>query len=799
MTRSRSATVITGFSIGLLVLASALVAPVPAGASGPVGAVPTRSAADFDALTGATLTGATLTGATLTGATLTGATPTGATLTGATLTGATRIAAGATHTCAIVAGGQVRCWGSNIAGQLGNGSAGIVAATPVAVTGLSGATEITAGTFHTCALVAGGQVRCWGNNSNSQLGNAAAGFTSFTPVAVAGLSGATQISATGDHTCVVVTGGQVRCWGLNGEGQLGNAAAGFNSPTPVAVTGLSGVTSIAAGSLHTCAALGTGQVRCWGQNGSGQLGNATFGPGGPGIVAVSGLTGAVQVGAGQALSCARLTSGQVRCWGSNASGALGNGSVDEASSVPVAVTGLSGVTNLTVDRGHSCAVVSGGQMRCWGNNSDGQLGNGTTVAAALPVAVSGLSGVTATDGGSLHTCAVIGSGQVRCWGNNSFGQLGIGVSGAPVPSPVAVSGFTGSTGVTAGNTHTCSTLTTGQIRCWGGNTSGQLGNGSTSGSSAPVAVSGVSGATAVASGWTHTCALVSGGQARCWGLNTSGQLGLDPSSTVSSSTPVGVPGLSGATRLAAGFAHTCAVVAGGQVRCWGDNSSGQLGNGATSAFSAVPVPVPGLSGATQISAGVSHTCVLLTSGQARCWGDNNSGQLGNGTLSNSAVPVVVTGLTGATQIASGNSHSCVLLAAGQLRCWGANFSGQLGNDSTAGSESTTPLGVIGVSGATQVAAGGDHACAVVSGGQVRCWGSNTSGQIGNGSIGFAPVPLAVGVTGLSGATQLAAGTNHTCARLGSSQVRCWGSNSNGQLGNGATVLSTTPQTVIGPI
>ncbi len=341
--------------------------------------------------------------------------------------------------------------------------------------------------------------------------------------------------------------------------------------------------------------------------------------------------------------------------------------------------------------------------------------------------VTGLSGAAQVTGGSHHTCARLSSGQVRCWGDNSSGQLGNGTTTSS-PSVVSVTGMSGVTQITAGAHHTCALVASGQVRCWGDSRFGQLGNGTTTNSATLTSVTGLSGVSQITAGAHHTCALLSAGQVRCWGRNDSGQLGNG--TTTNSSTLASVTGLTRVTQIRAGGSHTCAIVSGGQVRCWGRNNSGQLGNGTTTSSSTL-TSVVGLSGVTQLTAGAEHTCALVAGGQARCWGNNDVGQIGNGTRSDTAVASAVTGLSGATNLTAGHSHSCALVAGGQARCWGHNTFGQLGNGTTS---PTTLTGVTGLSGATQFTAGDGHTCALVAGGQARCWGDNSHGQLGNGTV-----------------------------------------------------------------
>lgn len=327
------------------------------------------------------------------------------------------------------------------------------------------------------------------------------------------------------------------------------------------------------------------------------------------------------------------------------------------------------------------------------------------------------------------------------------------------------------TPIAAGGAHSCVLTASGGVACWG----------ATNGSFVPLDVPGLtSEIVALALGDQHTCALTIGGGVICWGANDDGQLG---DGTMSATTvPVDVSGLtSGVTAIASGANHTCAVTAAGAVKCWGLNEQSQLGVAIVTA-SPVPVEVSGLArGAIAVAAGGHHTCALMGGGGVKCWGANGSGQLGDGTTTTIHVPVDVTSLTsGVSRVVGGGEHSCALISAGGVKCWGAGAYGQLGNGVFV--DSSVPVDVTGLaSGVVAVTAGGGLTCALTTGGGVKCWGSD---GLGNGSSDASPVP--VDVTGLaSGVTAIAAGGIHACALVGDGGPKCWGWNYFGQLGLGA--------------
>lgn len=559
--------------------------------------------------------------------------------------------------------------------------------------------------------------------------------------------------------------------------------------------------------------------------------------------------------AGGLHTCAVQDDGHVQCWGANDNGQLGNGTT-AASTEPKTVLGVSTALAVTAGSTHSCVLIHDGSVRCWGNNGNGQLGNGTTSPpgppSLAPVSVANLDDATAIAAGGFHTCALRADTTVACWGHNGSGQLGdgsgLGTSYVPVtvvhdddadPStdPVPLDDITA---VTGGEYHSCAIRgTTGEVLCWGHNGFGQLGDGTTDDQPLPVVVSGLPDdddhgdhdpheARAITAGEGHTCAVLDDNTARCWGHNFYGQLGDDTTFAqppdqegTDSPTPVkvshdadadptaeNIETLDGIVSITAGQFHTCVGLTGGEARCWGNNGRGQLGDTLVPQQNqATAVSVGGVTDARAVTAGGFHTCALADGNAMQCWGYNFHGQLGS-YRSSAPRPVTVTALSGATDVTTGSGHACARLTTpahtGRPVCWGSNANGELGADlSPSPADSTVPVEVFGLPEATLLSAGKEHTCGLPAGSQTpRCWGRNADGEIGDGTN--TPTDQPVVVSGLTTATAVDAGgtltggteLGHTCARLADGGVRCWGANDFGQLGDDTTTGSNVPVTVV---
>ena len=385
------------------------------------------------------------------------------------------------------------------------------------------------------------------------------------------------------------------------------------------------------------------------------------------------------------------------------------------------------VENISAGLFHTCAVKADKTTFCWGNGSNNQLGNNDAGDAPTPVQVLGvggtgfLTGVKQVSAGSYHTCALKTDETVFCWGEGTDGKLGNNdTEHAPTPVQVLMVGTPGILKdvkqISAGDAHSCAVTKGGSVFCWGKGVHGQLGNNDTTQNfHTPVQVRGLggteflSGIKQVSTGNEHTCALKKNGRVFCWGDGWYGRLGNHD--VQNSPTPVQVAGVGGTnflsrvTQISVGTHHTCAVNEDGRTFCWGKGSEDQLGDNKTKTYSSAPVQVVGvkgtgfLIGVKQVSAGNYHTCAVKTDETIFCWGEGRSGQLGNNdTTQGSPTPVQVLGvggtgfLSGIKQVSAKNYRTCALKVGGAAFCWGSGNNGELGNN---GIFHPTPMAVVG--------------------------------------------------------------------------------------------------------
>ena len=841
------------------------------------------------------------------------------------------------HTCGVSSEGEVVCWGRGTAGQLGNGNR-IDKNHPVAVvdddgstTALTGIVQVTTGWEHTCARTDQGGVKCWGEGGNGQLGNGASADTNY-PVDVVDenstpLTGVVQIGSGHSHTCALLVGGGVVCWGYGTDGQMGNGGTTAATDHAVAVLekegspfALSGIEQISTGYNHVCALSSGGEVLCWGYGTNGILGNnSTDDQFAPVKVVADASDTPFNVG---------VWRGEYRCWEDDGTCEINpdsllrpvlTGAREGSSATPeVLVLGVEEGETVTLHLDANCSgesigdgtvaaeadeititpdtdlvakenriyakvgslcsasgadyTLTGGTDRIAGDGeeistdrtptltvgllsngdkvsvhkspdcSDTVLASGTAVGASLDVTLSDLGSIGShtlylKQGDVCHprglgyklanyigepsrvvmgagfSCAVTNAGGVKCWGEGDNGRLGNdGTTDADAPDDVvdgdsSTTALTGIVQVGTGGAHVCALTSAGNVVCWGQASIGQLGNDCDTSctdkdhpvdvKSADGSASNLSGIVQISTGNGYNCALTSMGGVKCWGSNARGQLGDNtliqrdaPVDVVTSNTNSSP--LTDIVQVSVGSNHTCALTSGGNVKCWGLGSRGALGNDCNDNCVNMNYPVDVvasdgsnnlLSDIVQISTGGAHICALTSGSNVVCWGYGANGQLGNGATSMKDAPASVTttgttALEGIVGIFSAYEHSCALKSAGGVVCWGEGDNGRLG-DNTSGTDRTNPVDVLtsaqgnpALSGIAQIGSGGawsTHSCAVTNTGAVKCWGQGGSGQLGNDATNDSNLPVTV-VDADGGGGTLSLGT--TAKRYICGDVRC---------------------------
>jgi len=628
------------------------------------------------------------------------------------------ISAGYNSTCALRASNAIYCVGDNSFGQLGDGTK-IDSSEPVKVVGLNAALSVSVGKTFACAIGVDQLGYCWGDNTNGQLGSANANGTIARRINLD--MTLSDIQVGDDLACATSQVETLYCWG-----NLGRLVGPSDTNLPVpTLRSIAGVKAVAISSHGLCVL--TSIVSCLGTAFSADL------------TAIPGTDGATALSVGSDFGCA-VVAGGVKCWGDNSQGQLGQGNTTPVTGA-VAVTGISDVKVLTSGAQFSCVLNSVGASFCWGDNSSNQIAQTafdqttrvpTTFAAAADI-----------EAGALYVCALLLDGTIKCLGDNSKAQTAVLTNSiAPIgpTSPVTL------TKVSTGTKGTCAIDAAGHLYCWGAlipTLSPDL-------SFVDVAVGNVS-----------ACAVTSVGNVLCWGSNGSSQLGDGTNkSAVIPATVLGL-GTSKASHIAAGYRHFCANTSDGLVYCWGDNSHQQLGYIGVDAKTATPVA--GIGTAVNISAGSYHSCALLTGSQVYCWGDNSKKQI-SATGQTKMGVTAITQAAGIAKVVSGGYESCYLMTDNKLNCVGEN----------------TDLESPGTLSGTfaDVAVGLNSVCVLkpVSS-QVSCFGSNSSNKLGRSGLKSA-TPSDVGsLTALS----ISVGDENACAVSITGNLKCWGSNSDGQL------------------
>ncbi len=547
----------------------------------------------------------------------------------------------------------------------------------------------------------------------------------------------------------------------------------------------SAIIAIDGGADHSMVIKSNGTIWSYGRNNNGQLGNNSqtdyFIP----PVQVQNISNVIDIAGGKEHSIAITSDGNAYAWGVSNYYQIG---FESTELLPKKISSFSNVASTASGANHSIFLKKDGTVWSCGLNSSGQLGDSTITNRITPVQAKRLTNIIDIAGGEEHTLALKNDGTVWAWGYNWDGQLGDGTQSNPIRIPKQIISLTKIVAIASGDDHNIVIKNDGTILTWGKNFSGQLGNGTYSpGVYTPTMVDGLTDVIAAAAGKEHSVILKNDGTVWAWGLNSSGQLGSE--TWDNSSIPVKVSGLSNVVAITSGANFSTALKNDSTVWAWGANDFGQLGD-LTFNNSNIPVKAKGLSfftRGTSISGGNMHSIAIANDSTVWTWGNNNAGQLGDGTVNNSMLPIAaVNGLTGIVDAAGGIEHSIALTKDGIVWAWGANLYGQLGDVSNIGSP--TPIQSY-ITDVNAIACGSYHTVALKNDSTVWTWGANVYGQLGDNTTNSSNTPVQVGLTKI---IKIAGGETHTLALMNDSTVWAWGLNDKGQLGNGTTDPSSIP-------
>ncbi len=696
------------------------------------------------------------------------------------------ISASSGHTVALKSDGTIWSWGINGDGQIGDGTTINKSVPTQEITEARDWVAVAAGQNHTVAVKSDGTLWSWGENTEGQLGDGTNENRLVPTQEITKAEFWETVAAGGDHTIALEENGSLWSWGKNEFGQLGEGTTDDrNFPGPDSTLDSDWI-AISAGSRHTVALKSDGSFWSWGYNGHGQLGAEE---GSNTSRSIPGQEDTPEynwtfISAGFNHTVALKSNGTLWAWGANDNSQLGDGT-STYREIPVQESTLAeNWTSISASSSHTIAIKSNGTLWAWGNNSTGKLGDGTLTLRTTPTQeVTGSTLWSKTTAASGHTIALRSDGSLWSWGSNCGGLLGRGTDGNHSFPAQETTGATDWSFLSAGAGYTMALKADGTLWGWGNNQKEQLGDGTTINRQTPVQES--TQATdwlSVSAGYFHTLALKTDGTLWGWGENSAGQLG--DGSNIEKSVPTQES--SKATNwvsIAAGGDHTLALQSNGSLWSWGDNSSGQLGDGSNSSRNSPGLVSSQANEWSSISVTGSSSIALKTDNTLWGWGNNWYGQLGTGTNSNSNIPIKESTEEPADWVmASSSNHTLARKSDNTLWSWGSNSWGQMGD----GTETDSLIPVQESTQATNwtdLSSGGQHSVALKSDGTLWSWGAGHSGQLGTGTALSSTTPLQE-MTQATDWISISSGGAHTVALKQEGTLWVWGNNFYGRLGTG---------------
>lgn len=584
------------------------------------------------------------------------------------------IAPGSDYYCGITSTDQLKCWGTNTYGQLGTGNT-TTQATPVLVNGGTTYKMISAGrdSRTTCAITSSDILQCWGYNYYGQVGNGN-NTDVLAPVGIDTGNTYKKISVGTYITCGLTTSNKLKCWG---NGYLGNGTYSSNLSVPTVVDLNTDYADISV-SAHACGLTSSSSIKCWGTNSGGQLGNGTTDESStPSLINSSDSFAAVSVGSG--FSCGLKSNGAVICWGQNSLGQFGYGNA-YSNRVPTKVDFTQAISEVSIGDSIMCVIDSSQKLKCHSITypyDTVYLGDGVPSSnKRTPVRVDPATNYSLISTNYNTSCGITASGALKCWGQNSNGQVGTGTIKL-VSEPVTIDSGVSYLTVSNGRFHTCGITTAGVLKCWGQNTFGKLGDGTTVDKWLPTVIDTAISYKEVKTYLNHTCGITSADELKCWGQNSIGQLGDGSTDNRNIPTPINQGVFY--KKVSTSGSHTCGITVGNKLKCWGNNTNGRLGDG-SGLTQLSPVPVDASTDFKTVALGDAFGCAITSSDDLKCWGHNFYGQLGDGSSSNnSATPIVIDSGVKYSKISIYSADICAkVLTDGSIKCWGSNTKGAIG-------------------------------------------------------------------------------------------------------------------------